>query len=82
MKRACLLWHKQLHNYDFKFVNMVHDEWQTEVPDDMDLALHIAKVQADSLRIVGEELGLKCPLAGSYWNDHGLTIGKTWYVTH
>jgi hypothetical protein len=68
----------------WSIVNFVHDEWQTEVPNDLTIALKVAKVQADSLRIVGEELGLKCPLAGSYWNDDhkDYTIGRNWYQTH
>jgi DNA polymerase I len=118
MKKACLLWHKQLEkeygtetktehlvhprvelaangvlervrdrsslHHDIQIVNFVHDEWQTEVPNDMKIAMHVAKIQADSLRIVGEELGLKCPLAGSYWNDDhkDYTIGTNWYQTH
>lgn len=86
MKKACLLWHEQLHHLEkqIKIVNFVHDEWQTEVPNNMDIALEVARVQADSLRQVGELLKLKCPLAGSYWNDdHGdYTIGPNWRVTH
>jgi len=48
------------------------------------VALRIAKMQADSLRIVGEELGLHCPLAGSYWNDDlkDYTIHTNWSKTH
>lgn len=84
MKRACLKWHSMLEGVDQKIVNFVHDEWQTEVSNDFTLALKIAKVQSDSLRLVGEELGLKCPLAGSYWNDDhkDYTIGVNWYQTH
>lgn len=86
MKKACLLWHEELRRQQLEFflVNFVHDEWQTEVPNDLTLAIKVAKVQAESLKLVGEELGLKCPLAGSYWNDdhHDWTIGKTWYQTH
>lgn len=50
----------------------------------MEIAVRVAKLQSDSLRIVGEELGLKCPLAGSYWNDEkkDYTIGTNWSVTH
>jgi hypothetical protein len=46
--------------------------------------MEIAKIQADSLKEVGEELGLRCPLAGSYWNDDhkDYTIGTNWSVTH
>jgi len=83
MKKACLLWHETIQE-DFKMVNFVHDEWQTEVKNDINLAMKIAKKQADSLKIVGEELNLKCPLAGSYWNDDhkDYTIGKNWSITH
>src|SRR6266852_1602044 len=65
-------------------VNLVHDEWQTEVPNDMKTALVVASLQADSLRIVGEELNLRCPLAGSYWNKKrkDYTIDTNWSLTH
>lgn len=84
MKRACCKWHDKLKEDNSLLVNFVHDEWQTETPNDMEIALKIAKLQADSLRVVGEELGLKCPLAGSYWNDDlkAHTIGVNWKVTH
>jgi DNA polymerase I-like protein with 3'-5' exonuclease and polymerase domains len=97
MKKAALLWYQQLDaelklerwkkiasKDPFLFVNMVHDEWQTEVPNNMDWAIRLAQIQAESLRIVGEELGLNCPLAGSYWNDdhNDYTIGVNWYQTH
>ena len=86
MKHATLLWDKQLREagIEFKLVNFVHDEWQTECENNMDTALKIARTQADALRIVGENLGLLCPLAGSYWNEDlkDYTIGTTWKVTH
>lgn len=92
MKKACLLWHQMLHSdaalakyiEDIGIVNFVHDEWQTEVPNNIQLALKVAKIQADSLQIVGEQLKLNCPLAGSYWNeDHkDYTIGVNWSQTH
>lgn len=86
MKQACLLWNEELNKLKipFKIVNFVHDEWQTEVPNNMQLALEVARIQADSLRIVGEELNLNCPLAGSFWNDdhHQYTIGNNWSITH
>ena len=83
MKKASVYFFNQLPD-KVKLVNFVHDEWQTEVPNNMEIALSVAKLQADSLRIVGEELKLKCPLAGSYWSDetNDYTIGTNWSVTH
>lgn len=85
MKRACLLWRSRLTKEKIPFwqVNFVHDEWQTETVNDLETAKYIADVQADSIRIVGEELGLKCPMAGSILNSHEeLAIGPNWRVTH
>lgn len=84
MKMATLKWWPHLSELDAFLVDMVHDEWQTECPNNIEIALRIAKMQADSLREVGEELKLKCPLAGSYWskkyNDY--TIDTNWSKTH
>lgn len=85
MKKANILWRSRLQKEKVPFwqVNYVHDEWQTETVDDMDTAKYIAEVQADSIRVVGEELKLNCPLAGSFVNPHGeLTIGLSWSQTH
>lgn len=84
MKRACLKWHDKLSGYNSFLVNFVHDEWQTETPCNVAIALEVAKLQADSLREVGEELKLNCPMAGSYWNEDlkDYTIGTNWSVTH
>lgn len=86
MKHATDRWHSILlkEKVPFWFVNFVHDEWQTETVDDMEVAMYIAKVQAESLAWAGNELGCTCPMAGSFWNeDHQrYTIGKDWSVTH
>ena len=84
MKKATLKWMDKLDEYDAMLVNFVHDEWQTECPNNMSVAVNIAEMQADSLRIVGEELGLKCPLAGSFYNDDlkDYTISTNWSKTH
>jgi DNA polymerase I-like protein with 3'-5' exonuclease and polymerase domains len=84
MKKATLLWWPKLKDYDARIVNFVHDEWQVECPNDNDVAMEIAAMMADSLRQVGEELKLKCPLAGSYWNDDlkDYTIATNWSKTH
>lgn len=65
-------------------VNLVHDEWQTETPNNMSIALRVAEYESRSLREVGEELSLRCPLQGSYYNDDvkDFTIGTNWSVTH
>ena len=48
MKRANILWRKQLleKGIEFKQVDFVHDEWQTEVPNDLELAKYIATIQS------------------------------------
>lgn len=84
MKLATLKWWQRLEDYDAQLVNFVHDEWQVECPNDVKVGLEIAAMMADSLREVGEDLKLKCPLAGSFWNDDhkDYTIGSNWYQTH
>lgn len=84
MKMATLKWIAKLKDYDAKLVNFVHDEWQVECPNNVDIAIEIGNMMADSLKTVGEELNLLCPLAGSIWNDdlHDYTIGTNWSVTH
>lgn len=76
MKMASVLWTTELDKLEipYKFVNDVHDEWQTEtLPEYADF---VGQLQADSIRRVGEELGLNCPLAGKY------VVGKNWKETH
>lgn len=84
MKMATLKWWPSLRDYDAKIVNFVHDEWQVEVPNDTRIAMLIAEMMSDSLRQVGEELNLNCPLSGSYWNDDikNYTFGNNWSRTH
>jgi len=84
MKLATLKWAHRLAAYDAVLVNFVHDEWQVECPNNMSVALEIGNMMADSLREVGEDLKLHCPLAGSIYNDDlkDYTIGTNWSVTH
>lgn len=85
MKLACLKWRARLKKERIPFwqVNFVHDEWQTETVNDHDTALYIANVQAESIKLVGEELGLRCPMAGAILNAHEkLAIGLNWRDTH
>jgi len=84
MKHATLLWDERLKQkgIDFKLVDMVHDEWQTECPNDMGIALAIAEEQCQALEEVGRRLKLRCPLKGSYGEFPKYTIGNNWKVTH
>lgn len=85
MKEARILWGQELRRLGIPFlpVNFVHDEWQTEADSDLDTCKKIAQVQADSIRIVGESLSLRCPMAGSFLNSHkDLAIAGNWSLTH
>lgn len=84
MKMATLKWINWLEDVNSYLVNMIHDEWQTETPNNMAIAVRVAEIQAESLKTVGEELCLRCPLAGSYWSDdyNDYSIGVNWSQTH
>lgn len=86
MKYAAVKWYEDLADIKdlWKFVNLIHDENQTEGPNNMKIMIRIAKTQADAIRWVGEQLNLNCPLAGSYWSEDtdDYTIGHTWKETH
>lgn len=66
------------------FVDIVHDELQSETSNRMSIATRVAKIKAEAIAEAGRIYNLKCPLAGSYWNeDHNdYTIGTNWYATH
>ena len=84
MARATLEWIHRLGDYGALLVDLVHDEWQIECPNDVKVATEIAEMVSGSLPKVGRDLKLKCKLAGSYWNDDhkDYTIGANWYQTH
>lgn len=84
MKHGMKIWYPRLRQegVPFKIVNFVHDEWQTEVPD-YETGKYVGLVQAEALKLAGERLNLRCPMAGSVLSGHGgLAIGKTWLETH
>lgn len=70
-----------LHSF---FVDIVHDEFQTETPNDMMIATQVGKIIDDAIIEAGVLCDLKCPLKGSFWNDdhNDYTIGTNWYTTH
>ena len=78
MKTAAKIWYPKLikEKINFKFVNFVHDEWQTEVDDDDDLCDYVGRIQSDAIREAGEILKLNCPQAGE------IKKGYNWYQTH
>jgi DNA polymerase-1 len=84
MKSATLRWWQKLEDYDAKLVNFVHDEWQIECPNNMTVALEIAEIVSQSLVETGNDLGLLCPMAGSYYNEDlkDYTIATNWSKTH
>lgn len=89
MAKAKQIWWNKLtsEGVPFWLVNWVHDEWQTETIEDMDIALHIAKTQAEAIREAGEAYNVYCPLAGSWETDgpNGTripSIGLDWTATH
>lgn len=78
MKNATIRWVRQLNKelIDFKLVNFVHDEWQVQVKGGDKEADRAGKIIAQSIKDVGEQLGLFCPLAGKYKK------GLNWLDTH
>ena len=61
---------------DAILVDIVHDEVIFEVPNDVYLAEHVNKTFCDTIVEVGQQLNLKCPLAG---DGH---IGLNWSEIH
>jgi DNA polymerase-1 len=78
MKMANVIWRRKLREkgINFKQVNLVHDEFVTEVYGDRAIAELVGRIQSDAIREVGEILGLNCPLAGEY------KIGRNWLEVH
>lgn len=84
MKLATTIFYPKLKVYNALLVNFVHDEWQTETGRNVTRVMELADLQSESLKEAGIQLGLRCPLAGSYYNDdlRDYTIGTNWSVTH
>ena len=68
----------------WKFVNIVHDEYQNEIRNSVDYGIKVAKIICGCIEQAGRDLDIRCPLAGSYYNDDSKknTIGLNWYATH
>lgn len=90
MKVATQQWKREVEkeNIWYKFVNFVHDEWQTVIDpailyirgkdkEGKDILGHrLGDIQAQAITWAGEVLNCKCPQAGQY------KIGSTWADTH
>lgn len=78
MKYANWLWRKKLkeEKINFRQVNFIHDEWQTEVIDKEGLPEYVGQIQADAIVQAGKDLGVKCPQAGTF------RTGYNWCTTH
>lgn len=78
MKWATRLWKEWAtdEKINYKLVNFVHDEWQTECYGSRDQAERLGELQRNAIVQAGKDLGVYCPLAGS------TDIGRNWYDTH
>lgn len=78
MKHANVLWRDTLDkaSVNYKQVDFVHDEWQTEVYGSEETAKWVGVMQQNSIIDTGINLEIKCPLDGSS------VIGKNWKETH
>ena len=77
MKHANVWWRKKLNDEKiwYKQVGWTHDEWITEVKSKEE-GDYIGKLQTESIKVIGEQLKLNCPMSGAYH------VGKTWLEIH
>jgi len=77
MKRANHLWRVEADSQQLRYkqVDMVHDEWQTEVYDEL-TANQMGDLQCEAITQAGLDLGVRCHMAGEY------KVGKNWRETH
>lgn len=78
MKRAAEIWNERLQKdrIPYLWIDFVHDEFQTEVDNNLDLCHNIGRVQAQAIVQAGEEFSLNCPQDGEY------KVGRNWFETH
>jgi DNA polymerase-1 len=78
MAHANVLWRKELDKLGIRYrqVNLVHDEFQTNIIGTEAEARKAGEVQSEAIKQTGINLGIVCPLAGEY------KIGKDWLETH
>ena len=78
MKYANIDWYEKFkkEGINFRQVNWCHDEWVTEIKGTKEEAWAAAEIQKDSIRLVAEKFGLRCPMSGES------KIGKNWLEVH
>jgi hypothetical protein len=80
MKTARQIWKERLRDLietgKIIWVNFIHDEWQTQINGNRDLAVRVGEVQVRSIVDAGISLGLRVPLNGD------TRIGVNWKETH
>lgn len=84
IKTAATIFSQRLRDFDSHLVDIVHDEFQLEVPNDFRVARSVAELVSNSITEAGVLLSIRCPLAGSYYNDkrREMTFGRNWWETH
>lgn len=84
IKEAAIQAEPLIAEYNSFFVDIVHDEYQIETPDDMEVAVKVAGIVDTCIRDTTDTFNLRCLMAGSYWNDdhNRYNIGNNWYFTH
>jgi DNA polymerase-1 len=88
IKKAALIAREQIwadpELASWQYVDIVHDELQSECKNDMRIAIKIAEIKANAIKAAGEYYKLRCPMAGSYYNEDikDYTIGTDWFQTH
>jgi DNA polymerase-1 len=78
MKKANLIWRAKADELGIKYkqVNLVHDEYVTEVEGTEEQAKLLGNIQCDAIRDVGQMYGIRCPMAGES------KVGKNWLEVH
>lgn len=78
MKKAQSIWTRKLDKEKVPYwpVDWVHDEWQTETPEDEQIAEYVKQVQCWAIEKAGEDFNMRIKLAGEG------SIGHNWSQTH
>lgn len=84
IKEAAIQAEPLINQLDAYFVDIVHDEYQIEAPDDFEICLEVAKVVDRCICDTTRTFSLRCPMAGSYYDpEHErYSFGPNWYHTH